>query len=288
MPPADVHLGDELLVRPGDRIPVDGKVVEGSSAVDESMLTGEPVPVTKQAGDDVIGGTVNPHRGVRVPRVARGQGHGPAADHPDGRSRHKAHARRSSRWPTGFRGLRPGRARVARDFRGPGCRSAPARPAFPRTSLAVSVLIIACPCAMGLATPTAVLVATGRGAERGVLFKGGAALEPAGDVERACSTRPARSPRGEPAVAEVPPHGHRRGRAARLAAAARARREHPLGRAVVAERGAAAVGFVPRRIVRGRARTRRRGGVVGRGVVVGNPASARGPGIDAAAGPDRR
>ncbi|MCU0255938.1 MAG: HAD-IC family P-type ATPase, partial [Vicinamibacterales bacterium] len=182
VPVEDVRGGDLLLVRPGERIPVDGEVVEGRSAVDESMLTGEPVPVAKQPGDRVVGGTVNGTGAFRyrattlgadsvLAQIMRVMREAQATRAPIQRLADRISAvfvpvvvslavlTLAAWWLAGGDGA------AARAF-----------------AASVSVLIIACPCAMGLAVPTAIMVATGRGASMGLLIKGGEALQRAGDV----------------------------------------------------------------------------------------------------------
>ena len=178
----DVQAGDIIVVRPGERIAVDGEVVWGSSAVDEAMLTGEAMPVTKTIGNRVIGGTVNTTGSIRLRATTLGA-HSVLSqivelmrDAQSSRAPIQALADKVSgifvpvilslavaTFVVWF---------IAADH-------APLVRAF---STAVAVLIIACPCAMGLAVPTAVMVATGRGAELGILIKGGEALQRAGDV----------------------------------------------------------------------------------------------------------
>ena len=178
----DVHPGDLLRVRPGDRVPVDGIVVDGESAVDESMLTGEAWPVAKGPGDEVVGATLNTtgtflFRATRVGAdtalarivalVERAQGTKPPIQ------------RLADRISEAFVPavvILAVAAFVAWWLFGPEPRLTLALTAF------IGVVIVACPCAMGLATPTAIMVGTGRGAEAGILFRGGDALEAAGRV----------------------------------------------------------------------------------------------------------
>jgi Cu+-exporting ATPase len=282
VPLADVCVGDELLVRPGDRIPVDGKVVEGSSAVDESMLTGEPVPVTKRAGDDVTGGTVN-RTGAFVCRATR-----------VGRDTVLSQIIRMVQQAQGSRAPIQALAdRISAVFVPVVIGLAlltfalwyalgPEPSGVRALASAVTVLIIACPCAMGLAVPTAVMVATGRGAEQGLLIKGGAPLQRVGDVNVIVLDKTGTITEGKPAVAEVRTHGFGEAELLRLAAGLERRSEHPLAEAVV-RRADGLVGLpepesfeaVPGRGVQGV--------VLGRWVVVGNPAFFADLGIDASA-----
>jgi Cu+-exporting ATPase len=177
VPLTHVHVGDLLRVRPGEKVPVDGRGVEGSSAVDESMLTGEPLPVTKRVGDKLIGATLNTS-GALVMRSER-VGAPPCC-------------RRSCRWWPGPALAAPMQRmadQVAGYFVYGGGGGIAVLTFFgwglfgPEPSWvyglinAVAVLIIACPCALGLATPMSIMVATGRGATHGVLFRDAAAIE---------------------------------------------------------------------------------------------------------------
>ena len=177
VPVDEVAIGDEVLIRPGERVPVDAIVFAGESFVDESTITGEPVPAAKREGDEVFGGTVN-GAGALTVRVAR-----IGADTVLGRVLATVAEAQSAKAPIARQADRIAGVLVP-------CALAVAALAFaawlafappPALSFAfvaaVSVLLIACPCAMGLATPTAILVGSGRGAERGVLIRNGAALE---------------------------------------------------------------------------------------------------------------
>src|SRR5206468_365073 len=177
-----------IAVRPGERVPVDGEVVAGESAVDESMLTGESMPVVKRAGDRVIGGTMNTTGAFRYRATTLG------ADSVLSQIVKLMREAQGSRAPVQALADRISAVFVpvviglavltfAIWFFVLQAHGTPAASAAVRGfGSALAVLIIACPCAMGLAVPTAVMVATGRGAESGVLIKGGAALQRAGDV----------------------------------------------------------------------------------------------------------
>ncbi|HET7040984.1 MAG TPA: heavy metal translocating P-type ATPase, partial [Gemmatimonadales bacterium] len=243
LPIADVVRGDVVLVRPGERIPVDGVVLSGASAVDESMLTGEPLPVEKTTGATVYGGTVNRTGSFRLTATTLG------ADSALARIVRLMRDAQGSRAP--IQGLAD---RISAVFvpvvlmlavttfvtwylaAGQG---APVR-AF---AAAVAVLIIACPCAMGLAVPTAVMVATGRAAAFGALIKGGEALQRAGDVTTVVLDKTGTVTAGRPSVTDlVPAPGtpHEADAILRLVAALEHASEHPLAEAIVrhaAERG---------------------------------------------------
>ena len=238
LPVESVMAGDTVIVRPGERIPVDGELLAGSSAVDESMLTGESMPVTKGVGDRVIGGTINATGAfrfrattlggdsvlaqiVKLMRDAQGS-RAPIqrlADHISGIFVPVVLSLAVLTFMVWF---------VAAD-------SAPAVRAF---AASVAVLIIACPCAMGLAVPTAVMVATGKGAELGVLIKGGEALQRAGDLNTVVLDKTGTVTEGKPAVTDVvlAIDGAFVGREhdlLRLVASIESRSEHPLADAIV-------------------------------------------------------
>jgi Cu+-exporting ATPase len=265
----DVRVGDLLVARPGERISVDGDVVEGESAVDESLLTGESMPVEKQPGAAVFAGTINRSGSFR------------------------------------YRATKVGRGTLLQQMvelvkRAQGSRAPVARLAdvvsgyFTVTVLvlalvtfgawlffasfgvamvnAVAVLIIACPCALGLATPTAIMVGTGRGAERGILIKGGEALEMAHKVGTVVLDKTGTVTAGKPRVTSIASHGDFESREVlRLAASAERYSEHPLGKAIVEaaeERGIVledATGFLATAGHGVRAR------VAGHDIVVGRP-----------------
>ena len=192
VPLAAVKVGDVLRVRPGDKVPIDGTVIEGRSAVDESLLTGEPVPVEKEAGDRVTGGTLNGTGSfdMRVDRTGAettlAQIVAMVADAQRSRAPIQALADRVSAIFVPAVIAASLIAFVAWLFFGPAPQLAYALVA------AVTVLIIACPCALGLATPISIMVATGRGAQAGVLVRNAEALERlAVGRYRSSSTRPA-------------------------------------------------------------------------------------------------
>ena len=237
IPIADVREGDLVLARPGERIAVDGEVVEGASAVDESMLTGEPMPVPKEAGDRVIGGTVNRTGAFRYRATTLGAASVLARivrlmrDAQSTRAPIQALADRIS---AVFVPVVIGLAAVTFVTWWLLADQAPVVRGF---AAAVTVLIIACPCAMGLAVPTAVMVATGRAAARGMLIKGGETLQRAGEVSTVVLDKTGTVTQGQPAVTDIIIASGWAGDAGSLlslAASVEAVSEHPLAAAVVA------------------------------------------------------
>lgn len=203
VPVSDVLHGDTIVVRPGERVPVDGVVLSGTSAVDESMLTGESLPVSKNPGDRAVGGTINKTGSFRMTATTLGQ---------------DSTLARIVKLMRDAQGSRAPIQRLADRVSGIfvpvvisiaiatfvvwyiTADNAPAVRAF---AAAVSVLIIACPCAMGLAVPTAVMVSTGKGAALGVLIKGGEALQRAGSVQTVVLDKTGTVTEGRPAVTDV-------------------------------------------------------------------------------------
>ena len=187
-----VVVGDLLRVRPGDKVPVDGVIVEGASAVDEALLTGEPIPAAKGVGDTVIGATLNTTgsfimRATHVGRTRRSPGSSTSSNGP------RARRRPSRGSPTGSpRSSSRSSSCLPRARSSRGWLSGPEPRLTHALVAAITVLVIACPCAMGLATPTAIMVGTGRGAEVGILIRGGEALETRTGSTRSSSTRPGR------------------------------------------------------------------------------------------------
>jgi P-type Cu+ transporter len=241
VPLGSVHAGDLLRVRPGDRVPVDGVIASGASTVDRSMLTGEPLPVEVDTGDEVIGGTLNSGGSfvMRATRVGRDTALARIVELVRQAQGSKAPIQRlADRVSEVFVPLvliAAALTFVAWFLLGPEPKLTLALTAF------TAVLIIACPCAMGLATPTAIMVGTGRGAEAGVLIRGGEALETAGRVNTVVFDKTGTLTDGAPTVARVARvAGFDEATILDLAAAIEAGSEHPLGEAIVAysrERG---------------------------------------------------
>jgi Cu+-exporting ATPase len=234
VPTAEVVVGDVIRIRPGERIPVDGAVTEGGSTVDESMLTGESLPVDKAPGATVFGGTVN-RTGSLVFRATRVGSETTLA-----RIVKLVEDAQGSRAP-----IQRLADRVAAVFVpvvlviaaltfGAWWLLGPAPALVHALTSAVAVLVIACPCAMGLATPTAIMVATGRGAEHGVLIRSAAALETLHRVDTLVFDKTGTLTVGRPVVTDVvPAPGAAEGEILALAAAVEQGSEHPIGEAIV-------------------------------------------------------
>ena len=238
-----VALDDRIQVRPGERVPTDGVVVEGQSFVDESMLTGEPVPVEKRAGSDVAGGTVN-QNGSFVFRATRIGAHTALAQII--RLVEAAQASKPEIQRTADRIAAvfvPVVLLVALATFGIWLAVGPE----PRLShafvAAVSVLVIACPCAMGLATPTAIMVGTGRGAELGILFREGSALETLSHADCVVLDKTGTLTKGHPELTDLSTFGLSESEALALAAAVEDASEHPIARAIVAAAKARGIRF---------------------------------------------
>jgi Cu+-exporting ATPase len=234
VPVEDVKVGDVVVVRPGEKVSVDGRVVSGESAVDESMITGESIPVTKREGDEVIGATMNTSGSFRFEATKVGE---ESALHQIMRMVEQAQGskapiqRLADRISAVFVPAVIGVAAVTFAvwlIFGP-------QPAFTFALLnTVAVLIIACPCAMGLATPTSIMVGTGKGAESGILVKGGEALESAHNLDTVVLDKTGTLTRGEPELTEaIGTNGFGEDEILRLAASAERTSEHPLGEAIV-------------------------------------------------------
>ncbi len=232
VPLEEVAVGDILLVRPGDRIPVDGEIVAGESAVDESMVTGESMPVDKGAGDEVVGGTVNQSGAFRfrATRVGAETVLAQIIRLVQEAQASKAPIQRLADRVAGiFVPIVIGIAAVTFAV----WLAAGPNPTY-AVIAAVSVLIIACPCALGLATPTSLLVGTGRGAELGVLVRSAEALEVAGRLDAVVLDKTGTLTLGQPRLTDViAAPGWTEDRALALAASVERQSEHPLGQAVV-------------------------------------------------------
>src|SRR5829696_1792909 len=234
VPVEDVGIGDVVVVRPGEKVPVDGRVISGESAVDESMITGESIPVTKGAGDEVIGATMNTSGSFRFSATKIDE---------------ESALRQIMRMVEEAQGSKAPIQRLADSVSGvfvPAVIGVAAvtfliwlvigpEPALTFALLnTVAVLIIACPCAMGLATPTSIMVGTGKGAESGILIKGGDALEGAHKLDTVVLDKTGTLTTGVPALTDlVVGEGIDEVELLRLVASAEHGSEHSLGEAIV-------------------------------------------------------
>jgi len=280
IPVDEVRVGDEVIVRPGEKVPVDGRILDGHSTMDESMVTGESIPVEKGPGDEVVGATINKTGSFRFRATAVGS--------------------------DTFLAQIVRLVREAQASKAPIQRLADAVAGYfvpavifiaiatfvvwfvvgPEPGLtfglvsAVSVLIIACPCALGLATPLSIMVGTGKGAQSGILIRSAEALETAHRVGTVVLDKTGTITRGEPRVTDVVARVGSEGDLLRLVAAAERVSEHPLGEAVVrgaAERGLDVVDPQDFESVTGRGV---RATVAGAQVVVGSRYLLRDMGVD--------
>ena len=245
VPVGEVRVGDVVMVRPGEKYPVDGIVLEGATSVDESMLTGESVPVAKGVGDTVTGATLNIDGAVkfRASRVGKETVLAQIIRMVEQAQGSKAPIQRTADRVSGiFVPIVLGIALVTYilwDAVGPFT---------PALINAVAVLVIACPCALGLATPTAIMVGTGKGAEAGVLIKGGESLETAHRLDAMILDKTGTLTKGTPVVTDILPlNGLTEEELLRLAASAERGSEHPLGKSIVDEAEARGVEFLEMR-----------------------------------------
>ena len=228
-----IEVGMRLMVRPGEKIPVDGVVVDGSSSVDASMITGEPVPVPVGVGDEVIGATINGNGSITVEAVRVGNETKLAqimrlVD--EAQASTAPVQRLADRVSAVFVPTALGIAAVT--LIGWLVAGQPATEAF---TAAVAVLIIACPCALGLATPTAIMVGTGRGASLGVIIKGGEVLEATRQIDHVVVDKTGTITEGRMELVSVTvTPGTDRSEVLRRAASVESRSEHPVGEAIVA------------------------------------------------------
>jgi Cu+-exporting ATPase len=235
VPLTHVHVGDVLRVRPGEKVPVDGVVVEGASAVDESMLTGEPLPVTKRAGDKVIGATLNTTGSLtmRSERVGAATVLSQIVQLVAQAQRSKAPMQRMADRVAGYFVVTVVLVALASFFAW-GLFGGEKGWLFGLIN-AVSVLIIACPCALGLATPMSIMVATGRAATQGILFRDASAIENFRRLDTMIVDKTGTLTEGKPAFdTAVAVEGFDEREVLRLAASLDQGSEHPLAAAIVA------------------------------------------------------
>lgn len=233
MPIEEVEVGDIIVVKPGEKMPVDGEVIEGTTSVDESMLTGESIPVEKNIGDKIIGASINKNGTIKYKATRVGKDTALA---------------QIIKLVEDAQGSKAPIAKMADIISGyfvPVVMTIAALSAFAwyffggetgvfALTIFISVLVIACPCALGLATPTAIMVGTGKGAEYGVLIKSGVALETAHKIRTIVFDKTGTITEGKPRVTDVVvTNGITENDLLQLAASAEKGSEHPLGEAIV-------------------------------------------------------
>ncbi len=284
MPLDAIAVGDRLRVRPGEKVPVDGEVLEGRSSLDESMVTGESMPVAKEKGARVIGGTLNASGGLvmRAEKVGRDTMLSRIVAMVAAAQRSRAPIQRLadqvSAWFVPAVILIALAAFVAWAAFGPQPRLVYGLIA------AVTVLIIACPCALGLATPMSIMVGVGRGASAGVLIRNAEVLERMEKVDTLVVDKTGTLTQGRPeVVAVVPAAGFEENEALRLAASVEQASEHPLARAIVAAAQRRSLAPAPVADFDSPTGKGAIGTVDGRGIRLGNAAFLREAGIDAGA-----
>ena len=242
IPIEEVRIGDLVVVRPGEKVPVDGEIVDGRSSLDESIVTGEPIPVTKTVGDTVIGATINQTGAFqfRATRVGRDTMLAQIIQLVEQAQGSKAPIQRVADLVSSY--FVPAVLFIAIATFVVWFDVGPEPAATFALVAAVSVLIIACPCALGLATPISIMVGTGKGAEQGILIRDAEALETAHRLDVVILDKTGTITRGEPALTDVVARGgFDENELLRLVASAERRSEHPLAVAIV--QGAAARGI---------------------------------------------
>ena len=233
IPIDEVIVGDTVLVKPGEKLPVDGEVIEGSTAVDESMLTGESIPVEKTIGSKVVGASINKTGFIKYKATKVGKDTALAQIIKlveDAQGSKAPIAKMADVISSYFVPIVIGLA----IFAAIGWLIAGETPVFALT-IFISVLVIACPCALGLATPTAIMVGTGKGAENGVLIKGGEALEITHKVDTIVFDKTGTITEGKPKVTDIITTNYSKDELLVIAASAEKGSEHPLGEAIVRE-----------------------------------------------------
>ena len=233
IPIDEVIIGDIVLVKPGEKLPVDGEVIEGTTAVDESMLTGESIPVEKTIGSKVVGASINKTGFIKYKATKVGKDTALAQIIKlveDAQGSKAPIAKMADIIASYFVPIVIGLA----IFAGIAWLIAGETPVFALT-IFISVLVIACPCALGLATPTAIMVGTGKGAENGVLIKGGEALEITHKVDTIVFDKTGTITEGKPKVTDIVTTNYSQDEILIIAASAEKGSEHPLGEAIVKE-----------------------------------------------------
>jgi len=281
IPLTRVKVGDTVIVRPGERIPVDGLVLDGQSAVDESMLSGEPLPVDKQPGDTVVGGTINGQGLLRFSATRVGKETALA------QIIRLVQEAQGSKAP-----IQALADKVAAIFV-PAIIGIAFFVFFlwwgitgefvPAMIRLVAVLVIACPCALGLATPTAIMAGTGKGAEKGILFKSSEALETATKLDTIVLDKTGTITMGKPAVVDIiplNPQFETEDDLLKLAASVEKGSEHPLGKAIVNEAKTRQIELLELKDFKASGGFGVQAGVAGNPVMVGKPKWFQETGID--------
>ncbi|SJZ49022.1 heavy metal translocating P-type ATPase [Garciella nitratireducens] len=240
----EVQQGDIILVKPGEKIPVDGVIIEGTTSVDESMLTGESIPTEKHIADQVIGGSINKNGMIKykATKVGKDMVLSQIIKLVEEAQGSKAPIAKLADVISGyfvpiviFLGI----------FSGLGWYFIGGESLQFSLTIFISVLVIACPCSLGLATPTAIMVATGKGAEYGVLIKGGEALETAHKIKTIVFDKTGTITQGKPVVTDIISLGNRnQEKLLQIAASAEKGSEHPLGEAIVKEAEKKGIKFI--------------------------------------------
>jgi Cu2+-exporting ATPase len=268
VPTAEVNVGDVLLIRPGAKIPVDGTVIEGASEIDESMVTGESLPVAKAMDSQVIGASVNTTGTLRVRATKVGSDTALAQivalvqEAQNSKAPGQRLADRAAFWLV-LVALIGGTATFL-------VWLAVGRPVTEALLFAITVVVITCPDALGLATPTAIMVGTGLGAKRGVLFKNATALEASAHIDAVVMDKTGTLTMGKPAVTDVVTDGLPEAGMLALAAAVERESEHPLAQAVALHADAAGVPRLAATAFRNVPGHGAQGQVDGRRILVGN------------------
>jgi len=284
IPLDEVQVGQRLRVRPGEKVPVDGVVLEGSSAVDESMVSGEPLPVAKKPGDRVTGATINGTGGfvMRAERVGRDTLLAQIVRMVGEAQRSRAPIQRLADVVSGY--FVPAVVVIAALTFAVWASIGPEPRLAHALVNAVAVLIVACPCALGLATPISVMVGVGRGATAGILIKDAAALETFEKVDTLVVDKTGTLTEGKPQVVSVVAvEGFSEADVLRLGASVERGSEHPLAAAIVAGAEARGVALAPVEGFRSVTGKGVGGRVAGRDVALGNAAMLRDLGVDTAA-----
>lgn len=288
IPLSHIHVGDLLRVRPGEKVPVDGVVVEGVSAIDESMLTGEPMPVTKRPGDKLIGATINTTGSLvmRAERVGSQTMLSQIVQLVAQAQRSRAPLQRMADVVSGYFVIAVVAAAVLTFFAW-GLLWGPEPSWVYGLINAVAVLIIACPCALGIATPMSIMVATGKAATQGVLFRDAAAIEALRQVDTLIVDKTGTLTEGKPRLQQVAAlKGYAEDEVLRIAASLEQGSEHPLARAILMAANERGLKLAKPEEFQSRTGFGIVGRIEGKQVLLGNNALMEDAGVTASALPD--